>query len=273
MKGANKILFTVLGVIVVLVVCVVVFVKLFGSSVIKTGIETAAAKTLSVGVHIDDMSLSILGGKVGFQNLIVDNPSGYQHDKLLQVSDARIAVGIGSLLKDTVNIKEIALDNVNVTLEQRGVTSNNLQDIIRSIPKKKKSKDQTQKPGKELHIDSLELTNITVQAKVLPVPGKIDTVTLKLNPIRMKNLGSDEKLDVAELSVKILLAIATGIAEQGVGILPDDLTKGMKTTLEETVKLGESVVGEGMKVLEEGADTGKEIIKGVKDLLGPKKKD
>jgi hypothetical protein len=70
--------------------------------------------------------------------------------------------------------------------------------------------------------------------------------------------------------VKVLLAIATGIAEQGVGILPDDLTNGMKTTLEETVKLGETMVEEGMKVFEEGADTGKEIIEGVKDLLKPK---
>ncbi len=269
MKGASKILFTILCVIVVLVVCVVVFIHLFGSSVLKTGIETAATKTLSVGVHIDDMGFSILGGKVSFQNLIIDNPPGYEHDKLLELGNASIAVSVGSLLKDTVSIKEIVLDDVNVVLEQRGVTSNNLQDIIKAIPKgdETKPKDETKKASKKLHIDSLELTNITVKAKLLPVPGKVDTVTLKLNPIRMKNLGGDDKLDVAMLTGKILLSIATGITEQGVGILPDDLTNAMKTTLGETVKLGETMVEEGMKVLEESTDTGKEIIEGVKGLL------
>ena len=164
MKSVRKILSKVLIVILVLVVGVVIFIHLFGNRVLKTGIETAATKTLNVGVNIDDMGFSILGGKVSFQNLIIDNPPGYEHDKLLQLGDSRIAVDIGSLLKDTVKIKEIALDNVNVTLEQRAVTSNNLQDIIKAIPKEEgESKDATAKAGKKLHIDNLEITNVNEQ--------------------------------------------------------------------------------------------------------------
>ena len=98
MKSVRKILSIVLGVIVVLIVCIVVLVHLFGNSALKRGIETAASKTLSVGVSIDDMDFSILGGSVGFQNLVVDNPPGYEYDKLLEVGNARIAVSIGSLL-------------------------------------------------------------------------------------------------------------------------------------------------------------------------------
>ena len=230
MKNARKILRIVLLGIVVLVVVIVVVIKLFGNIALKTGIETAASNTLNVGVSIDDMDFSILGGRVGFQNLVIDNPPGYKHEKLLEVGNARIAVGIGSLLKDTVNIKEIMFDNVNVVLEQKGVTGNNLQDIIKAIPKSEAEaevKEKEDKPAKKLHIDKLELTNITVKAKLLPVPGKADTVTLKLNPIRMTDLGSDDKLDTAKLSAKILLAIATGVAEQGAGILPEDrLTNG-----------------------------------------------
>jgi hypothetical protein len=37
------------------------------------------------------------------------------------------------------------------------------------------------------------------------------------------NLGGDNKLDVAGLSGKILVAIAAGAAEQDAGILPDEI--------------------------------------------------
>ena len=104
MKSLRKILRIVLLAIVVLIVCIVVLIHLFGNSLLKTGIETAASKTLNVGVKIDDMDFSILGGKVSFQNLVIDNPPGYKYERLLEVGSAHIAVSIGSLLKDTVNI-------------------------------------------------------------------------------------------------------------------------------------------------------------------------
>ena len=274
MKTSRKILLIILCIIVGLVVCITLAVQLFGNNLLKSGIETAASKTLNVAVNIDDMDFSIFGGKVGFQNLVIDNPPGYKHEKMLEVGDARIAVNIGSLLEDTVNIKEIMFDNVNVVLEQKGVTSNNLQDVINSIPKgTEEPQDETKKASKKLRIDKLEITNVVVNAKLLPVPGKADTITLKLNPIKMTNLGSDNKLDTAKLSAKILMAIVTGVAEQGAGILPDDLTNAMKTSLGKTAELGTAAVKEGQKLLEGGDDTGKNIIEGVTGIFKSKDKE
>ncbi len=269
MKGIKKILLLVIGAILALIICVIVIVQLFGGNLLKTRIESAATKTLNVGVNIDNMDFSILGGQVGFHNLVIDNPPGYQHEKLLEVGDASIAVRIGSLLEDTVNIKEIMLDNVNVVLEQKGVESNNLQDIIKSLPKKEPGTEGEASKSKKLHIDTLEIKNITVQAKLLPVPGKMDTVTLKLNPIRMTDLGSEEKLDTAELTGKILVAIATGVAQQGMGILPEDMTNAMKITLGKTAEIGKA----GKKILDEGTEAGKGILKGVQDLLKSKEEE
>jgi hypothetical protein len=274
MKSVRKILRIILLATLALIVCVVVLIHFFGNSLLKTGIETAASKTLSVPVNIDDMDFSILGAKVGFQGLVIDNPPDYKHEKLLEVGDARIAVSTGSLLKDTVNIKEITLDNVNVVLEQKDIRGNNLQDIIKAIPKSEEEPEgKTKKEGKKLHIDKLELTNITVNAKLLPVPGKVDTVTLKLDPIRMDNLGSDDKLDVAALTAKILLAITTGVAKQGAGLLPESVTDALGTTLGITTEVGKTAVEGGTKLLEGGADAGKGIIEGVQGLFKSKKKD
>lgn len=278
MKGARKILSVVLGVIVVLVVLIVVLVHLFGNSVLKAGIETAASKSLNVGVSIDDVDLSIMGGKIGFQKLVIDNPPGYQHDKLLELGDARIAVEIGSLLTDTVNIKEIKLDGLNVVVEQKGL-SNNLQDIIKAIPKPE-AKEGEEPAGKKLHIDNLEITNTKVKVKLLPVPGKTDTVTLPLSTIKMTDLGGDNKLNTAALVGKVLLAIAGGIAKEGADVLPKEMIDSLASELKRLEEVTSVLLDEGGKILKEGKDvgkeaieTGKDIAEGIKGILKPKKEE
>jgi hypothetical protein len=276
MKKPLKILRIVLLVILILILVISVLVHLFAGRALKIGIEAGGTKALNVGVSVSDAELSILGGEVSIENLVIDNPPGYQHDKLLELKEGRVKVDIRSLMGDVVKIREIKLDGINVVLEQRGVSGNNLQDVIKAIPTsepkpKEEAKEEVEGPGKKLQIDNLEITNVTVKAKLLPVPGKADTVTMKLKPIVMTNLGSDEKMDMAKLSGKILLAITSGVAEQGAGVLPDGMVNTMKSTLGKTVELGKTATEEGKKLIEEGAETGKGILEGFKGLLKPKK--
>jgi hypothetical protein len=271
MKKALKILRAVAIVILVLVLLISIAIQAFAGKALKMGIEAGATKALNVGVTLDDADLSILAGQVELQDLAINNPPGYQHEKLLQLKYGKVKVDIGSLMSDTVKIKEIKFDGIDVTLEQRGVSGNNLQDIIKALPKAdEKPQTAEEKPAKKLQIQTLEITNINVHAKLLPVPGKADTVTIKIDPIRMENLGSDDKLDTAKLTGKILVAIASGVAKQGAGVLPEDMTAAMNATLDKTKELGKAATEEGKKLLEEGKDAGTEIIEGFKGLLKPK---
>lgn len=269
MKKALKAVRIILLVIVILVVVIAVAIGLFAESVLKTRIEAAASKALGVEVSIGDVELSIFRGKLGFENLVIKNPRGYQHDKLLELKEAQVVVDTRSLLGDTVNIREIKLDGVKLVLEQRGVSSNNLQDVIKSIQAKDK---QTEPSGKKLHIDDLEITDVTVKVKLLPIPGRMDTVPLKLKPIKMTDLGSDDKLDTAGLSGKILLAIAGGVAEQGAGVLPKEIIDSLTGELKKLGRLSEALLEEAGKILKEETDLGKELTEGLEGLLKPKKK-
>lgn len=268
-----KILRIVVLAILVLVVAAVVLVNLFADRAVKTGIEAAATKALNVGVSVDKAKLSILGGKLALQNLVINNPPGYKHEKLLELDNATIEVDVKSLLSDVVKIREIKLDGATVVLEQRGISGNNLQDVAKAIP----SEPKAEAPGKKLHIDKLEMTNITAKVKLLPVPGKADTLTIPLAPITMTNLGSDNKLDTAALSGKIFAAIFKGIADKGVGVLPDEVVDAMKTTWSTSLDIGKDAIKGGAdigkKVIKEGADIGKKIGEGIKGLLGPKKQE
>jgi uncharacterized protein involved in outer membrane biogenesis len=273
MKKSLKTVWVILPAVLILAAVVAIAIDIFAERALKTGIEVAATKALNVRVSVGKVDLSIMAGKLGIGNLLIDNPSGYQYDKLLELKDAQIEVDVKSLLGERVNIRKIKLDGVNIFLEQRGVSGNNLQDVIKTVSDGRKAEGKSEKGGRKLHVDNLEISNVTVKAKLLPVPGKADTITLKLDPIVMTDLGSDNKLDTAELSRKILIAIVTGVADKGTGVLPKEMTSAMKSTLDTTIELGKAATKEGKKLLEEGKGRGEGVIEGLKGLLKKPKEE
>jgi hypothetical protein len=243
-------------IILTLVLCAALY--SLGGYLLKTGIEIGGTKALGVAVDVGDARLSIRKGLIEIRDLVVKNPPGYANKELLVLGRGAISADVGTLLSDVVHIREIKLDDMNLTIEQK-MLSNNLQDVIGSL---KTEKEGGGKPsGKKLQIDSLEINGIKVKVKLLPVPGKADTVTLNLAPIRMKNLGSDNKLDTGILAGKIMLAVAEGIAEQGAGVLPEKMVDTMKSTMDKTISVGKAAAEKGKGILET-------IEKG---LLKPKK--
>jgi hypothetical protein len=267
MLKALKILRIVAVVVVVLIIAVVILVNVFADRAVKMGIEIAGSDVLGVKVKVDRTDLKILGGSLEFSDLVIDNPRQYQNEKFLELANARIAVDVRSLLTDVVNIKEIKLDGIELVFEQKGITGNNLQDILKNLPSgdEEKPESKAEPSGKKLHIDELEILNVTVKVKLLPIPGRADTVPLKLKPIKMTDLGSDDKLDTAALIGKILVALAAGIAEQGVGVIPDEILNPLKDQLGNLgALLGAGLKGGG-KLIEGGVDLTKGVLEGGKD--------
>ncbi|MFH1370701.1 MAG: hypothetical protein ABII09_05390 [Planctomycetota bacterium] len=274
MKAKKIILnFIVLPVVILLIVLVVAF-FLVGNSLIKKGIEAAATKTLGVPVTVKDIDLSILKGQVRIQGLVVENPPGYANKNLLELGEGVVNLDIGSLMSDPVKIQLIKLDGTKLTMEQKGLT-NNLKEILDRLPKEgePETKPAVEEKGKDLHIDRLEIANTNVKVKLLPIPGKVDNVSLNIDPIVMENLGTDKKLRIGTLVAKVLGAMATGVAKQGVGLLPDDMVKGIGSALGKTAEIGKAAAEEGKKVLESTTEAGKGVMEGVKGLLGGKKEE
>jgi hypothetical protein len=185
-----------------------------------------------------------------------------------------VKLDIGSLMGDPIKIQLIKLDGTKVTMEQKGLT-NNLKDILDRLPKEKapEAKPAAEEKGKDLHVDRLEITNTNVTVKLLPVPGKVDNVSLNIDPIIMENLGTDKKLRMGTLVAKVLGAIATGVAKQGADVLPNEMVKGINSALDMTALIGEGATKEGLKMLETTTGTGKGVVDGLKGLLGGKKED
>lgn len=263
-KKKKKLETTIIVVIILIAILLLAF-EMFGEGIIKSGVEKAGEKALKVKVEVDDLDLAIYSGKVKIEGLNIKNPEGYENKSLLELGSGKVETSMKSLFSDPVEIASIVLDEITLTIEQKGLT-NNLQEVLNNLPKSDAPQAETE--GKGLVIKNLQITNTTVKVKLLPVPGQNDTVTLKLDPIEMKDLGTDSKMDMAKLSGKILTALATGVTKQGIGILPDDILGAIEGSLGDLDKEVEKVKKKVEEIL--GEDAGKEVLEGVKGLFEKK---
>jgi hypothetical protein len=266
MKSQGKILKKVLMVIGIIIVILVLAMYFFGNQALVKGISSGATSALKVNVSLGGLHLGILRGEVGISKLTVDNPAGYSEKALLTLGDASVKAQMGSLLTKTVEIDSIKLDGISLVIEQKGL-STNLQDLLNNISASSPPADRTApKPeeeksaGKNLHIRLLEITNVNVKVKVM---GATE-IPLKLNTIKMEDIGKEDKVDVAALTSKILTAIASSVAKEGSGIIPSDITGGLNSGLKGLENIGGSLLKEG-----KGAGSG--IDNAIKGLFDKKK--
>jgi len=247
----------------VLAVAAIIGVNLFADNAVRVAVETAGTKALSVGVELEAAKLSIIGGSLSLHNLTVANPPGYQHETLLKLRQGDVQVQTKTLLSDKIQIDDILLDGMDLVIEQKALSSN-LQEVIEAAQRAEIP------PGKKLHVETLELTNVTVSVKLPSTSDQADTVTLKLAPIKMTDLGKDETLDMTGLTTKIMEAIAAGIAQQGTDVLPQEMISGLTSVLSTAIDLGRIIFGTGQGT-SEGIQKGVEgITEGLKDILTPK---
>lgn len=268
MKPANKILISAVLAVVGGILVLGALVHFFGGQILKTAVSKAAGKALGTSVYISDVDLSIIKGDAAIKGLEVRNPAGYEYKNLLELRNSFISASLWSLLGSRPSIKRIQLDGVELVIEQK-LLSNNLAEVLKSMPAQDRRQDAPK--AKKLRIDELEISDITVKVKVLPVPGKADTLTLKLAPIRMTNLGGDDKLSTEILAGKIITVLANSVMKEGRGVLPADILNPITPALKETIGVGKeagrAVSEEAKKIVGEG----EKAIEGLKDLLGGKK--
>ncbi|HSV27231.1 MAG TPA: AsmA family protein [Sedimentisphaerales bacterium] len=260
MKAQGKVLQAVLIVLVVVVLVLIFAVYLFGGRVLRAGIGKVASTVLNVNVGLGDLQLDLLRGNIGISDLQVGNPAGYSANNLFELRNAAVKAQMSSLLSQTIRINEIKLDGMALTVEQKGL-STNLNDLLKAVTAGTPA-TRPQEPGaagRNLHIGVLEITDTTVRVKVQGGPE----IPLKLDTIRMENLGADQPISVAALSGKILAALAAGIAEQGAGILPKEITSGLESGLKNLGEAGSGLIEGGRGVLEQGVGAGTGALQGI----------
>lgn len=194
-------------------------------TMLKPMVEKVASHALGTKVTLASLDVSFAEKKVTVKGIQVDNPKGaYQSPYFLHADT--VSVTARDLTSAVLALGEIVVDGVDIRYEVRqgGTNLGALQDNMKAGKSGAGSSG-----GKDLVIDRLQLTNISVTplAAVAKISGQ---GSAKMPDIVLKNLGSDSKPVTAEqVFTQVMDRLARGairiVTETGLG---DTFFKGMR---------------------------------------------
>ena len=237
----KKLLILVLLLIVLLIgVAVGLFVYL--DSAVKIAVEKGGTYAMGVDTTLSSASVGVLSGKLGLKDLRIANPQGYKTDRFFGLGEGNVAVSLGSLRGEVVEIPTLALSDITINLERTGDKAN-YQVIMDNLKRFESGGSTGEKPPsdqKRFVITQLTIRNVKVHVDLLPLGGELTTVNIPIESVELKDVGTAGKgvplPELANIIVKALLAVVT---EKGGKLLPGEILGDLTNGLSQLANLGD----------------------------------
>jgi hypothetical protein len=282
-----KLVFRLVAALVVLVILGVVALFLYIDAAAKAAVQRGGTYALGVQTTLDSADVQLLGGRFEMRGLRVANPPGFDHD-FLKMREGGVNVTLASLREETVELPQLALTGVDLTLERKEgranyqVITDNLKRFESTGPPPEEKAE-----GKKYVIREILIRDVNVSTEVLPIGGDLTRMSVPIKEIRLENVGSgsDGGVIMSELTSVILQAIFAAVLESD-GQLPGEILNDLRGALGQLDTLremgvdlavdGQNLIGDVLKgatevpggVIEGAGKTIEGIGKGIEDLIG-----
>lgn len=270
-------------VLVVLLVIAGVGIFLYIDSIAKAAIEGGGSYALGVPTSLTKADVKVFGGEFAMDGLTVANPEGYESDNFLTMNSGGVAVSLGSLMADTVELGHLTLSGIVMNLEKHEGQAN-YQTIIENLKRFETADKKTESgEGKKFVIKEVLIEDVTVHVDLLG-GGELTKLEVPIDEIRLTDVGSDSNkaLMLTDLIDVIVKAIFMTAVNKGGSIIPADVTGELNSALASLQGLDElgieaiSQIGEVLGDLEDplqgiGGDiekAGGDITREIGNLLG-----
>ncbi len=246
-------------IIFLLIIISITIVISYLDSIAQKSVEVVGTSALGVPVSLENVKISVLGGSLALNNLEVGNPEGFKTESLFKLGHCSTKVDIGSLMDETIVVNDVTINDLEITFEQKGMTSN-LQALLDSLSG---TQQQTEQPdvvvvdeteggpdataGKNLRLDRFYISGAKVRLKLLPLPGKQSDLTLKMAPITLENVSSDS--DKGELAGVVIQKVFIAISQAVIETIAKDIPAAMLEGLKGSVDMAAKTLGAGAEVL------------------------
>lgn len=235
---------------------------LYLDSLARAAIEHGARQATGVRTTVQQVDVRPMSGVMGVSKLEINNPPGFSGSPFLELGQGDMQVSVMSLLGQTVDVKKLSLDHIDVNLLRQGGRSN-YQTILTYL----QAHAGDTKSGKKFIIHKLDVTHVTVT--LTGFPG--GTQTLDLPPIHMTNIGNAQGahgLRLSDVTGLVIQAIFSSLARH-----PEKLPKVLIVTAGQSIdslgKAGASFFSATLKALGGTAgDTSSTLAHGLGGLFG-----
>ena len=283
---------SVVGLVVLLIVCVIIFIN----SIAKSAITNAGTSTLGVETSLDSISIGLFSGQSSIDGLSVANPKGFDGD-FLDLSEGLLDVNLSTLLGDVVEVKQIALDGLQIQFVQK-LGGSNVSTILANV--KSSSSAATDEPAKDTQstdpsrkfvIDELKVTDVKVAVSVEPLSAATAPSTVSIKKIIIKDIGKKQGgADLDQLIAIVVQSVVDAVIKAAPSEIPALMMQGIEGGLSNLTSfdLGnvqfdggkglQDLIGSISNIGKSGgndiADTINGLGKGIDDLFnGGEKKD
>ena len=204
-------------------VAIILVVGIFSQSLLKKAITTVGPAVLQVPVELESIEFNPVAGHAKIQTLTIHNPEGFESPYALQIKDFGLDLSTGSLMSDTIHIRDIELSGVTIISE--GLRSDNQRGIINNLSKgesgekkpseKPEADTKSDKPGKKLIIDHFSFTD----SKLIVIVDGEEITKVDFPEIELQEIGSKGS---AVTATEAITQIYTAIASETTKVLTVD---------------------------------------------------
>ena len=262
-------------------------------AIARAAVEHAGTNALGVKTTLASADVGVLRGTFSLSGLHVANPDGFTSDEFLSLREGSVAVSLGSLRSNVVELPHLRLTDLAVDIEQREGRSNYGAILAHLGGAGGDTTGSTADEGPAVVIREVTIRDVTVHVSAAPLGGEATVVSIPIEEISLDNVGGDEPLPLGEFVGVIVRAVLATAVEQSGALIPADLAADLQGALGQLGSLQEIGVGvsstlgaEGRELIDSAGATAKgavenakgaaeEAAKGLKDLgkgLLPKSK-
>ena len=232
------------GGLVILLVAVVAVVFVSIDAIARAAIERGSTYALGVPTTLGSADIGILSGEFTMKDLDVANPDGFDGGYFFQLDEGFVAVSLGSLRQDTVEIPTLALTGVRMNLQKKGgranytVITENLKRLEsgETAGEERNRAEEDGERGKNFMIHEIVIRDVHVTVDVLPIGGELTRIEIPIEEVRLTEIGS-ETLTTAEVTSRVIKMILAAVVRNGAS-LPADLVDDLGGALRGLADLG-----------------------------------
>ncbi len=242
-------------------------------TIARAAVEKGAGDAMGVTTSLDSANVGVFAGTFSMRGLTVENPPDFAGDPFLTLSEGSVAVSLGTLRKDTIELPHLRLTGLGVDIQRRRGESN--YGVILENTKKDRDTQPSQTQtdaGPNFVVREVTIRDVNVRVSLAPIGGEPTVVTIPIREIALTDVGADKPMPLGTLAGVIVQAVLAAVVEEGGALLPADLAGDLRGALERLGSLGDLGVGvttelgdEAKRMIEGVGDKAKEAAEGIKE--------
>ncbi len=265
-------------VLVLLLVVAVVGSLLYIDRIARIGIERGGTFALGVPTTLDRADVGVFSGEFAMSGLRVANPAGFEGSHFLTLAEGGVAVDLGTLRQETVELPRLHLSGIDVVLDRRGGTSN-YETILANLKRLESGARSAEDPAPDSEeetrftVHEVRIRDLVVHVNLLASGGELTQTRLAIDEVALNDVGSDTTggMLLSELWGVIVKAVFEAIVEKGDDIIPREILGTLQSGLaglRPLSDLGIDVVVGAARAVGDVTDGVGKGLEGVADVAG-----